>query len=220
MNDDTTVTKRCAKCGETQPSHAFARVAKRKNGLDPWCKRCKAQAAAAWRAAHPEQQKAAQARCYATKRETYLAKNRARYEANRERYDSQRAVYRADKRDEEARRARAWYVANHERALIYRRRYSLLNPEKRAEAHARRRAAKRNAPINDFTAIQWRGVLEYFDYRCAYCGQPSDTLTQEHMQPLSRGGSHTQDNIVPACGPCNRSKSARTLLESLLMKRP
>lgn len=27
------------------------------------------------------------------------------------------------------------------------------------------------------------------------------------MQPIARGGRYTLDNIVPACGPCNASKS-------------
>lgn len=33
-------------------------------------------------------------------------------------------------------------------------------------------------------------------------------LTQDHVIPLSRGGSHDESNVVAACGPCNSRKGA------------
>jgi 5-methylcytosine-specific restriction endonuclease McrA len=35
--------------------------------------------------------------------------------------------------------------------------------------------------------------------------------------PLSRGGSHTASNIVPACRSCNSSKGARSLMQYLML---
>ena len=32
------------------------------------------------------------------------------------------------------------------------------------------------------------------------------TLQRDTIQPISRGGRYTLDNVVPACGPCNASK--------------
>ncbi len=37
----------------------------------------------------------------------------------------------------------------------------------------------------------------------------------DHILPLSRGGSHSIDNVVPACHTCNRSKAAKLLLDWL-----
>jgi 5-methylcytosine-specific restriction endonuclease McrA len=37
----------------------------------------------------------------------------------------------------------------------------------------------------------------------------------DHMESLHDGGSHTADNLVPACLRCNRSKGKRSLLSSL-----
>jgi 5-methylcytosine-specific restriction endonuclease McrA len=71
--------------------------------------------------------------------------------------------------------------------------------------------------VSDFTAADWRAVLEDFNHACAYCLTTGVLLEQEHMTPLSRGGSHTRTNIVPACGPCNRSKGTRDLIETLQM---
>jgi len=30
----------------------------------------------------------------------------------------------------------------------------------------------------------------------------------DHVQPLSKGGAHTVDNLRPACSPCNIRKNA------------
>lgn len=43
------------------------------------------------------------------------------------------------------------------------------------------------------------------DAICAYCGIAGN-LTIDHVIAMSQGGSNTLDNIVPCCGPCNKSK--------------
>jgi hypothetical protein len=42
---------------------------------------------------------------------------------------------------------------------------------------------------------------------CVYCGH-AESIEADHHEPLARDGLHCQDNIVPACLPCNRSKWA------------
>ena len=50
-------------------------------------------------------------------------------------------------------------------------------------------------------------------YRCQYCGRtaaelrPRESLTRDHLIPLSRGGSNDWANVVTACGPCNTRKA-------------
>ena len=50
-------------------------------------------------------------------------------------------------------------------------------------------------------------------YRCQYCGRtgaelkPRETLTRDHLIPISRGGSNEWTNVVTACSPCNTRKS-------------
>lgn len=39
---------------------------------------------------------------------------------------------------------------------------------------------------------------------CYYCGGIAEDA--DHFYPLSGGGLHCRENIVPACGPCNGSK--------------
>lgn len=75
---------------------------------------------------------------------------------------------------------------------------------------AKRRSLQLNAPINDFSRNDWEEILDIFNNECAYCGSV-DNIEQEHVIPLSKGGSHTASNIVPACRSCNSSKRQRLI---------
>ena len=57
-----------------------------------------------------------------------------------------------------------------------------------------------------------RTVLARDYYTCQYCGsRPGKAqLTIDHVLPRSRGGETTWENIVTACGHCNRRKGNRT----------
>ncbi len=57
-----------------------------------------------------------------------------------------------------------------------------------------------------------RTVLARDMYTCQYCGaQPGRAdLTVDHILPRSRGGPTTWENVITACGPCNRRKGNRT----------
>lgn len=49
-------------------------------------------------------------------------------------------------------------------------------------------------------------------YTCQYCNTPysKQNLTIDHVQPISKGGKTTWDNIVAACNPCNSRKGNKT----------
>ncbi len=57
-----------------------------------------------------------------------------------------------------------------------------------------------------------RTILARDHYTCQYCGaQPGKVaLTIDHIVPRSKGGETTWENVVVACGPCNRRKGNRT----------
>ncbi len=57
-----------------------------------------------------------------------------------------------------------------------------------------------------------RQILDEWDNRCAYCGQPGDTL--DHILARSKGGSMSVvNNLVCCCKFCNGSKSDRPVKE-------
>lgn len=79
------------------------------------------------------------------------------------------------------------------------------NPEKHA-AYERRRHL-RKMTNSTLTHDQWQEILKAYNHRCYYCGAPTKKLTQDHIIPLSKGGEHIPQNVVPACMRCNRAKS-------------
>lgn len=79
----------------------------------------------------------------------------------------------------------------------------------RQTAVERRRARTLNDPLNDFTHKQWLEIQIAQNHRCCYCGKRrKGKLTQDHITPFSRGGSHTLHNIIGACLSCNSKKNA------------
>lgn len=60
------------------------------------------------------------------------------------------------------------------------------------------------------TLVQIRGDHK----RCILCGSV-ETLTIDHLIPLSRGGKNDITNYIILCGPCNSMKSDQTIDELL-----
>jgi 5-methylcytosine-specific restriction endonuclease McrA len=56
-----------------------------------------------------------------------------------------------------------------------------------------------------------RAVFARDGGRCQYCSAPATSL--DHVVPRSRGGTHTWDNVVSACGRCNHVKADRGVAE-------
>ncbi|MEN9749848.1 MAG: hypothetical protein RL149_926 [Actinomycetota bacterium] len=59
--------------------------------------------------------------------------------------------------------------------------------------------------------VSRRGVLRRDGHHCAYCGRAANTI--DHVQPKSRGGADSWENLVACCLRCNNKKSDKTLAE-------
>lgn len=86
--------------------------------------------------------------------------------------------------------------------------YRRLPPDKRHELTHKRRAEHYGV---EHVAYSRTEILARWGHRCAYC--PGIATHLDHVVPLSKGGTDTENNIVPACAPCNLSKGAKTLAE-------
>lgn len=113
-----------------------------------------------------------------------------------------------------------WQKANPEKHSEYSRRWQEANPEKYRENRRgkkrRRRARKLAATIVPFTTKQLATRMTVFDNKCVYCGGPFEHV--DHFFPLSRGGAHSLDNLVPACSRCNQSKNDSDPLEWMMRR--
>lgn len=61
-----------------------------------------------------------------------------------------------------------------------------------------------------------KNILRRDGHRCQFCGRSDIPLTIDHVQPVSRGGEDTWENLVCACVRCNNRKGDRTPDEALM----
>jgi 5-methylcytosine-specific restriction endonuclease McrA len=66
-------------------------------------------------------------------------------------------------------------------------------------------------PGSRLIPVSRRGVLRRDGHRCAYCRASANTI--DHVQPKSRGGKDTWENLVACCLKCNNKKGDKTLQE-------
>lgn len=116
-------------------------------------------------------------------------------------------------RDVKAARAkrRAYYHAHPERHReIARAAHAALmerNPEA-FRARVRARWALEKGAEGSCNAEQWSLVLDVYGTLCLRCGSVED-ITQDHVVPLSAGGTHWPWNLQPLCRSCNSAKGGR-----------
>lgn len=187
-------TKRCGHCKRHKPIADFYRVKAKGGALHCWCKQCvcertnarkaekKSQILAeakAYREANPDRIREAKKKCYAAKIDVYREKSR-----------QNRLKDPAKMRE----RARQWKLNNRER--VY-------------DAIHRRRARKLgNGPVDRIDRV----IVHSRDHgRCWLCREPvkQTDMHLDHVVPLSKGGTHTYDNVRTSCAACNLRKGAR-----------
>lgn len=90
----------------------------------------------------------------------------------------------------------------------YLKRYNTSHPEQRRWHHMNHKVRRRTRMVGAVTRPQWQAILSIYGHRCVYCGGKR-RLGQDHIVPLAKGGTHSPDNVVPACLSCNVRKGIR-----------
>lgn len=101
------------------------------------------------------------------------------------------------------------------------RRMYLINPEKvKAWKQASRRMRRAHIRLtNSATHAECTNWLLQQPKICSYCGINCVVNYQlDHIDALSRGGTHTIDNFTIACPTCNNSKHNHVLIVWLLKR--
>lgn len=106
---------------------------------------------------------------------------------------------------------KGWRARNVERRRIYMAAYRKTNLLPWIISYQRRRARIAGARLGATPK------LSLFDFSnvCSYCGA-YNASGLDHVVPLSRGGDHSPENVVPACISCNQRKNNKPLLIFLL----
>lgn len=74
-------------------------------------------------------------------------------------------------------------------------------------------------PYRQRVAFNRRNVFKRDEHTCQYCGDHSNDLTLDHVQPRSRGGATCWENVVACCKRCNARKRDRTPSEAHMQLR-
>lgn len=104
-----------------------------------------------------------------------------------------------------------WAAKNPERQRELRQAWKRRNPDA-VRADTNRRRARLVSATGTHTDREWQRLKARFGGLCYYCRQAPAT-TRDHVVPLSRGGSDSIGNILPACLSCNSRKHSRTIME-------
>lgn len=226
----STVSKACTRCHETRPLEDFPPDRRRRDGLDSRCRACKREATREanrrWYAVPENRERERKRTREALRRRRSTPEGReAAREASRRRYATEEglaahreanrrwiAIEGNRERQREAKRRRRSTEEGREVDREASLRWQREHPEAHVARSHRRRALKRAG--GSYSVRDWERLVRRHEGRCAYCAEvPEEGLTVDHVVPLSRGGTNTIGNLLPACGRCNRSKGARLLVE-------
>jgi 5-methylcytosine-specific restriction endonuclease McrA len=175
--------KLCTKCGFTKPKIDFAKAAKRKDGLNGWCRAC-------------------MAADYRAKREQRLADSkedyRKRFAANPERERALRTKWRDTNRELQNQSVANWKKRNLDRHATYER-----------NRRALKKGCEGRHTHEDVVALFNKQKGEC--YYCT--DPLSDGYHVDHKTALAKGGSNGPENIALACPPCNLRKGILSAAE-------
>ncbi len=184
---------------------------------------------AAWRKANRDRKRATNAAWRESNREKTLG-SAAKWRKNN--WDKVLAIATAWRKNNAVKlrgQGREWYRKNFDRLLARRKQYperfkgylvKYRNSPNGKTAFANAKARRRAREMGCLASVTTRELAEIKKSAkglCFYCKRV-EPLTFDHIVPLSKGGSHTKENIVMACASCNFGKQAKSAKEFLKEK--
>ena len=147
--------------------------------------------------------------------------DKIRYQKNypnhkKEIQEKQRQYY-YENREKRIEYQKEYYKRNKNKIIAYTYEWQKIHPEIQKLKKERRKIREE---CNSYDQDQWYECISFFDNKCAYSGEDclpytvdhvSDSITIDHIVPLSQGGLNVIWNIVPAKFKYNSSKGNKNL---------
>lgn len=215
--------KYCPGCDTYLPTERFGKNRSKPDGLQNYCKGCRASRA---KGVDAKKIQAYQAEYRADNIQRLSAYSKERYEESPEYYKQKAQEWRNANPERKRELDRQWYLNNRERQHANNKRWAKDNPERRKEIvrlsyarangreKARLRAASRRARQRKNLCIKYTQddldlKMVYWGGRCYLCGLTIESdLHWDHVKPISKDGSDIIANLRPTHAGCNKRKSA------------
>lgn len=195
--------KKCNTCKQFKTIDSFSSNKSRKDGLSCRCKVCVnqhylknkekiAEYKKQYRKDNAEFLKESKSKYYYENKEKINAKNKINWHTNKDKYLEQHREY---------------YKLNKESIQSKNKEYRKTEIGKKVfkQARIKRKALIRKAKIGNINIDK---LLE--NKNCYWCGVDTiDNYHIDHYVPISKGGTHSQDNLVLSCPSCNLKKGSK-----------
>lgn len=195
-------SKICFRCGQEKFLEQFPKAPRSKDGCKTYCTACYNAYMSKW-----------QRENYQRKLEFHHQRGREYRQKNREqKRERDRRQYWLNV-EQERQQMREYYVNNVEYFREKNKRWLESHPLQAREKDRRYQARRQNATID---AVDYQRILERDGYWCYICEkaiEPHHCLHFDHVIPLARNGSHSEENIKPTHKECNLRKQSRLLDE-------
>lgn len=206
----TASMKTCSRCHLDKPLDQFA--PSKLYGHQSFCRACQSDYAKEYRAKNPDKVRKASADYHVKNRDKRLERAKADYQKNAEEVKRRSKDRYQQNREAKLATNQRWRVENPERMAELNKQWRSENPE-RARINSNKRRVRALGAAGSHTAEEWEALKAMWGYRCAYCGIALDRFHEDHVVPLTKGGTDGIENILPSCGSCNHSKSDSMLYE-------
>lgn len=222
INSDEIETKTCRTCKQDKAKNLFYKNTQSKDGLAGKCADCIKIIRKEWDRKYnstPKARNTAKRYYYSEKGQSAKTAYREIYEQTPEQKEKYRIAAREHEKEEKYKERRKKYDQSVKGKIAKAERDKRFFKTDKGRFSKNKVAIRRKHQIKatdcSLTRDQWKEIKRRFGYACAYCGKVQKKPEMDHVIPLSKGGPHSAENIVPACRTCNATKGDRLILPVL-----
>lgn len=208
--------KQCSKCKETKSVLCFNNNRRYADGYLSWCKDCMRAYQKQWVIPHKQERKEKAQKFYLDNKSAINERNNARC---RERWASD-PEYR-ERKNKQKKESIARDSNHAEKSRVWKNAWNALHRDDpkvkeshhkavRKAHHKRRAAIHSNGETLTIDPDEWDALCAKYDNRCLACGAKKK-LEQDHIVPISKGGSNSISNVQPLCRSCNSKKYTKII---------